>query len=530
MSNKEAAAAVAATEAVQGKLLLISDLEGCAPFSAAKQPQTQLQCSPEFFASIAAFLEEPTNKVAFLGDYFDQGPLVVDSINSIIDLYNAYGPRVHIILGNRDLNKLRLIYEMKETPQAVGEKKWAVWSKFYNELSPPAGPLSLMDRLKHIVSTSMGAPIPINLCPQDELTADETAYLLLRAFSEPAAALLPTAAASKAKIEAHPDQKYTKFIKNVRTLFTVGKIVAVDTDFKTLMSHAGGAEPFLLHNIDYYTTIKSQLLPKEGVALTYYDKIEQVRLLLQEPPTAEQQAQTLLMETYNAPLLCIPSLFDDAKPEPPDDFYLLQGLGLKPNAGKHYTSFVQSCDIQSCKGPQGPDLPLDPPLTYDAYLGLLEQTGIEAIAFGHAPHCVPIPVIYRRPESRIMFIGNDTSNGYRPAAISAINQIPLSYVSKTPEGITIAGVFSLPGTAKYTYNAGSMFASMINTWHSESCPRFLMDPPRIQYEGAALQFPARVEKAPPGIFKAATMAGGSRKKKGKNNKKYKSTLRRVNRR
>jgi hypothetical protein len=217
-------------------------------------------------------------------------------------------------------------------------------------------------------------------------------------------------------------------------------------------------------------------------------------------------------------------LFDDAKQDPPDDFFLLQGLGLKPNAGKHYTSFVQSCDLQSCKGPQGPDLPLDPPLSYDAYLGFLEQSGIDAIAFGHAPHCVPIPVIYRRPESRIMFIGNDTSNGYRPAAISAINQIPLSYVSKTPEGATIAGVFSLPGTAKYTYNAGSMFAVMINTWRTETCPRFLMDPPRIQYEGSALEFPARVEKAPPGIFKAATMAGGSRKKR-RGTKKYKSMRR-----
>lgn len=505
-----------------GKLLLISDLEGCAPTSASKQPQSQLQCSPEFFASLASFLETPTNKVAFLGDYFDQGPLVVESINGIVDLYNAYSTRVHIILGNRDLNKLRLIYEMNAEPQAVGDKKWAVWSKFYNELSPPAAPLSLMARLMHILNNSMGAPGPINLCPHDELTQDEAAYLFLRAFSEPAAALLPTAAASKTKIEGHADGKYTKFIANIRTLYTVGKIMTVDTDFNTLMSHAGGAEPFLLHTADYYTGIKSQLLPQGAQGLTYYDKIEQVRLLLQEPPTASQQTQTLSVETYNAPLLSIPSMFDDTKQEPPDDFYLLQGLGLKPNAGKHYSSFVQSCDMQSCKGPQGPDLPLDPPLTYDAYLGLLEKTGIDVIAFGHAPHCVPIPVIYRRPESKIMFIGNDTSNGYRPAAISAINQIPLSYVSKTKEGETVAGVFSLPGTSKDTYNGGSMFASMINTWRSETCPRFLMDPPRIQYEGSALEFPARVEKAPPGIFKAAIMSGGKRTKKSVSTRKSKA--------
>jgi len=491
-----------------GKLLLVSDLEGCSPQSASKQPQSQLLCTPEFFKAVTTFLESnPKNKVAFLGDYFDQGPYVVESINGIVELHKTFGPRVHILLGNRDLNKLRFIYEMHEAPQTLGEKKWPVWAKFYAELTPQ---LSLMDRLKHILNNSMGAGGPLNLVPADELNQEEAAYLLVRAFSEPAANLFPFAAAAKAKIESNI--KFTDFITNVRVLFTAGKIVTHDTDFKILMSHAGGAEPFLLHNSEYYTDIKTKITPVGASGLTYYEKIETVRLLLQEAPVAAYQATTFDESTYNSPLDCIPTLFDDANPEPVGDYYLLQGLGLKPNGGKHFTSFVQSCDIQGCKGPYGADLPLDPPLTYEAYLDLLAKTGIQAIAFGHAPHCVPIPVIYKRPESPILFIGNDTSNGYRPSAISAIEQIPLSYVSTNEAGALIAGVFSLPGSTEHTYNGGSMFSPMIGVWSAESAPKFLMDPPRIQYTGKALTFPARVEKTPPGIFKPAEMAGGRRRR------------------
>jgi hypothetical protein len=506
-----------------GKLLLVSDLEGCSPQSASKQPQSQLLCSPEFFKAVATFLESnPKNKVAFLGDYFDQGPYVVESINGIVELHKTFGPRVHILLGNRDLNKLRLIYEMREAPQAAGEKKWPVWAKFYAELTPQ---LSLMERLKHILNNSMGAGGPLNLVPADELTQEEAAYLLVRAFSEPAANLFPFAAAAKAKIESNP--KFTDFVTNVRVLFTAGKIVTHDTDYKILMSHAGGAEPFLLHNPEYYTNIKTQLVPVGAQVLTYYDKIEQVRLLLQMEPAEAQQAAAFDESTYNSPLDCIPSLFDDEGSEPCADYYLLQGLGLKPNGGKHFTSFVQSCDIQGCKGPYGADLPVDPPLTYEAYLDILVKTGIEAIAFGHAPHCVPIPVIYKRPESPILFIGNDTSNGYRPSAISAIEQIPLSYVSTNAAGALEAGVFSLPGSTEHTYNGGSMFEPMIGTWTVDTAPKFLMDPPRIQYEGKALTFPARVEKAPPGIFKPAEMVGGKRKTTRKSKNRRARTAKRM---
>jgi len=498
-----------------GKLLMISDLEGCAIISASGNIQSQLLCSDEFFKAVGKFLVEPKNKVAFLGDYFDQGPKVVDSINSIVDLYNKYQGRVHIILGNRDLNKLRLIYEMRETQQIVGNLKWNIWQNqnFYDELASKS---SLMDRLKHILNTSMGAPGTLKLVPENELTEVEQAYLLLRAFSEPASKLLVLDDDSKNKI--NNNEKYKNFIENVRTLFKAGKIVTFDSDFKTLLSHAGGAEPFLFHNQEYYKNIETEL--KE---LEYYDKIEKVRLLLQEGPKEYEKVDSFDENTYNQPLKCIPSLFDDVG-EPPEDYFLLQGLGLKPDDGKHFTSFIQSCDIQSCKGPYGDDLPPYEEIAYNEYLEKLKNQHIDAIAFGHSPHCAPIPLIYKRPESNILFIGNDTSNGYRPEAIKEINQIPLSYVSLNNNGVVEAGIISLPGSTENTYKGeNNIFSPMIGTWTSETAPIFLNN--SIDYKnGKALTFPARVENAIPGIFKPAVLIGGKRKSKKhrytKNQKKH----------
>lgn len=492
-----------------GKLLMISDLEGCASYGPppSKAPQSQLLCDSTFFDAVEVFLTNEKNKVAFLGDYFDQGPKVVESINGIVNLYEKYQGRVHIILGNRDLNKLRLIYEMREKHQIVGDLKWKIWTKFYDELASKS---SLMDRLKHILNTSMGAPGNLKLVPENELTEVEQAYLLLRAFSEQNAELLLASENSIDVNKINQNVKYINFINNVRTLFKAGKIVTYDDKFKTLLSHAGGAEPFLFHDEKYYENIKTKIKD-----LGYYDKIEKIRLLLQEAPADYEKVVSFDEKTYNKPLECIPSLFDNLD-EPPEDYFLIQGLGLKPDEGEHFTSFIQSCDIQGCKGPYGNDLLPYEESRYKLYLNTLATKGIEAIAFGHSPHCAPIPVIYKRPETNILFIGNDTSNGYRPEAINTIENIPLSYVSFNQDNKLVAGVFSLPGSTENTYKGeNDKFSPMIGTWTSETAPIFSMIPsPQINYEkNKALTFPARVEKEIPGIFKPALLIGGKRKSK-----------------
>jgi hypothetical protein len=542
------------TKSVEPKLLLISDFEGCAPVGPPPTniPQSRLLCSKAFFDSISAFMtSNPGNKVAFLGDYFDQGDLVVDTINYIMEVHKKFPERVHIILGNRDLNKLRLIYEMRETPQAVDEaNKWSMWNAFYEKMAA-ATPLSLNARLLSIANNSMGAGGPIKIAPG--LSAEESAYVLVRAFSNSNAELLRLENASDL------EGKYAPFFENVRALFENGKIVVHDTDFKTMLSHAGGSDPFMFHTDKYYKTVAKKLRAVEQPDLPYYGKIEIVRKALQIAPTGDELATTFVADTYNSVLSTIKTMFD-SKDEPTDDYFLLQGLGLKPDThdgtavtdGKTFTSFVQSCDVQGCKGPHGPDINLSQDKAkfeeaYIAYFKTLVKQVIHFIVHGHVPNCTPIPLIYKRADADgIIFVDNDTSNGYRPAAIDAINKIPLAYISTDGK----AGIFSLDTMdttstfisetnekgliATITFKDKTtrepitkLFAPMVGEWGLTDAPVFKIDEagPRIEYaNGKSLTFPARMDTKIPDIFKPATMVdtpvpvpgGGKRRKTRKN--------------
>ncbi len=511
---------------------MISDLEGCAVVSAGKAAQSRTVCSDEFFAALASFLDSnPKNKVAFLGDYFDLGDKVVDSINNIMKLYNAYSDRVIIILGNRDLNKLRLAFEMRAEAQKAGSEQWLLWTGFYAVINTE---LSLKKRMREILGKSMGAAPPylgnMDALMDAALDGDQSNYLLIKAFSEPSAALY---LAENAGAALPADAKYDTFVKNCRVMFQVGKIVHYEPSFQTLLSHAGGMDTFFFHNQKYYQDIKAQI----ESAPTYYDKMERARVLLMNPPTADQQAPIFEDAVYNSVLpAAVGSI--DATGEPSPDFFLVQALGLKPDGPpqykdkplQHFVSFVQSCDNSSCSGPMG----VHSPSIYDAgqyaeYLARLQKSGVQVISAGHAPHCAPIPMVYQRPEGPMMFIANDTSNGYRPAEIMknettqkeivkdiAAQAVPLAYVL---EGGVAAGVGSIntddgsvmPSARTYT-GPGGKFASMVGEWGQGSAPKFDPSAQRVVYaDGKVLQFK--------GGFTPADMAGGRRRNNRKHTKK-----------
>ena len=111
------------------KMIFISDLEGCAPIMKTKngeKPQSTVMCNKSFWEKLNSFMygETNNNKIAFLGDYFDKGPEFDTTINEIIKMYEEYNnvgknnekkgdkKRVYILLGNRDINKLRIKYEI----------------------------------------------------------------------------------------------------------------------------------------------------------------------------------------------------------------------------------------------------------------------------------------------------------------------------------------------------------------------------------------------------------------------------------
>jgi hypothetical protein len=97
-------------------LYMFSDMEGCQISNSDKEENSTAMCDPKFYNKLYEMMGEEKNKnmhVAFLGDYFDQGLRVIPSLQGMSRLYNKYGPdRVFIILGNRDINKLRFMYEL----------------------------------------------------------------------------------------------------------------------------------------------------------------------------------------------------------------------------------------------------------------------------------------------------------------------------------------------------------------------------------------------------------------------------------
>jgi len=488
---------------MSGRLVFISDLEGCAiKDNPGKENQSSVMCDEKMFTAIKKFLDEnEKNKVAFLGDYFDKGPHIVDSINSIANLIESHHSNVIIILGNRDINKFRLIYEMREEHQTIGEKKWVMWNNFYKNLPDSK---TLEDRLKCILKDSMGAlqPGEKELPKIDpHLNEIQSAYLLLKAFSTQNAELYEKEVGEKLNMEKLNEAKYEKFITSVRSLFKHGKIVHYDSTYKTLMSHAGGMDPFFFHTSQYYDDILQDHMKSNE----YYEKIEEIRRALQKGSNHDSEFHET---TYNEPLNKCKDLFDSNE-DPPKEYFLLQALGLKPDNDKHFVSFVESCDIQGCRGPNGHDIKLRgyDMYEYRKYIERLLSNKIHIVASGHVPHCAPVPLIYTRPENRgVIFIANDVSNGYRPSAIKGVNQVPLSFVE---EGGKV-GIMSLDGSPNFTHFGD--FEDMIGEWEKSDVPKFKDD--HIQYAEKKLIFTSR-EK---GGFSPAVMKGGY--------KKYRKTTRR----
>jgi len=535
-----------------GKLIFISDLEGCASFTMDfKTPQSTQICSEEFFDNLDSFMESnPNNKIAFLGDYFDKGSYFASSIDRIIGLYdkynkglntkinnNSFKKRVYIILGNRDINKLRLLFELKNIVKKDNivlnnTKLWNLWKNFYPKYFNTT---DLSEKFKIIIEDSMGAMPFIEKNKINEYYKNLYQYFVN--------VLNPS---NKNNENENNNDKRTR--KNFWKLFTYGKIVDYDSDFKVLLSHAGGIGSFLFHTQQYYDNIKEKLLQIKGDdMILYFQNIEIARKELMKPPKDETTIFNLstinkngirnlnqknikeILTILNSPLI---NFMKDKSINNPD-FYLLQALGLKPDnpATDYFVSFVQSCDCIFCKGPRARNMyTIEKNNTvkkniynkniYLEFLEDLKKLNVKFIAFGHNPHCAPVPVIYKRAddissssnkEDKIIFIGNDVSNGFRAANINQINKIPLAYISKFPDEVGVGFLNKLENAsninaprANSNLIAESLkpFKSMINKWGYDKVPEFSLDTKTIKYNTGTLSFPAREPRM---IFNKAVM-------------------------
>ena len=449
-------------------LYMVSDSEGCQENRNTTNnsvTQSSAICSPPFFAEITEKMEKnPNMKFAFLGDYFDQGPKVRQSIEGMMKLYTTFGKeRVFIILGNRDVNKLRFMFELnnKLTTLKESDPRWGTWKGYYDGLDVKQADLSSVDHVTHILFTSMGANKDIGLT---SFLPDEQS-----AKAADSAGKVAIAQATKGKVEIElkrdPDSaenksKLTKAIEelnaagtellshkenaipylkasfgiderkdgmiDVVAFFKMCEICHYDADSKSFLSHGGGWYRDAFFNKAFVNRlIKIGTTNYKTVDETNYLKLmEKYRRALFEGIMDPKYKASTVQESVEAYNQLLQDVLDEVTEKKfTHKFVLLQALGLKPTPEEDskYRSVIQSCSQSGCTG-ISPDkfenkvVEIDDN-NIDDLFELFQNSDVNFVSYGHKPICYYVPLIYQRTDSKnrkITFISNDTSNGNRP--------------------------------------------------------------------------------------------------------------------
>jgi len=458
---------------VKGYLLMITDLEGCAPIDFAsrldpKLKQTTVLCKSSTFNNIARFLEKnEKNAVAFLGDYFDKGPHVVESIIGIIYLHTKYTGQVHIILGNRDINKLRLKYEIMlpdQNPVLKDRTPKTGFNEIYkrpegsNDIlngpssepssepsEPSLNPEKQLVRFQQITSKSMAGMTETENNKIHPILNEQVSFDWLYGvfvddailFEYDGSAILSGMETLEIPSELSDLRKL--FTYCCRQLYTVGQLVTLLPHFRALLSHGGGFDGSTLSVASRLNLSGIDIVDKHNYLLV----LEQCRLQLTREIATAETANTLrlkdVIDAHNS--LYIKALSSFFLPESPvgstptTEYMMLQAMGLKPDGlGSNYASFVHACGHEGgCKLLFNDDKTL---------VDYLYDGGVRFIGSGHVPHCTTVPMIYKQNGTdgtkSIVFIANDTSNGYRPENPEnpenplLLQNIPLSYIEENP--------------------------------------------------------------------------------------------------
>jgi hypothetical protein len=438
---------------VKGQLLMISDIEGCLKTNPNNNLEQNVSlCDINNYyenGPLYKFLKKnEKNHIAFLGDYFDKGSGVVHSIIGIAYLHRTFKGQVHIILGNRDINKFRLAYEFSLSDNQLpsdGDDVWGDWinnnftKNFVNEKNDKKKLFEL------IMTSSMGAMNAGDDSKKihSDLSNDKSIDWLLSVFDP----------LTKIKVVSQFSNDVNKelFVYSCRYLLKHGKLVEIVNDFSVLMSHAGGFHNCILQNNSFFENIMENI-PDDA---KYFTKMELCRVGLQscddvtkyiqivnDNKSVIQQSVDLHNGFYNT---FIETFFDDSLnviklDTPSNEYFLLQAMGLKSDGTKEFASYITSCG-----GGCGITIPTSDSDNYSKYLTSVKNGELYAIAHGHIPICMPHPLIFKRKISNsddvIVFIENDTSNGIRPKRDDgSLKELPLSYINLNNEGITSYGV------------------------------------------------------------------------------------------
>ena len=464
------------------KLISISDLEGCLLFSISNQQQHTVLCADTTFDAIERYLDSDRgNHIAFLGDYFDSGPHMVKSIERIVQCKTDYECQVHIILGNRDINKMRLAVEKDidyVTDPPENEKILPVW-----RVNTPLEPFKKenLDKVKVSDNTALG----------------RTKYLLAKTYG--AAKLLENISTELYKLSDRESEekalelftsiflkddnitKYTdtegEFVTNCIQLFNYGKImtkVQVGDKF-VLLSHGGSFSNriFTRDNINIINDIMCECKDNPHISLEglhYYEKMEACRKIIDipEPATGDPFDPSIavdidtVIDSYNRFYMKVRDYLKATSIEQVEkirdnySYHMLQ-TNDKAASGSPIANCVLSANCTG--GEQIKTLP-------KFLAGYLQKNKIAIISHGHIPFCATVPLIYKNGD--IIYVSNDTSNGNRPIhdKFVQLQNVPLSLITTTGVGICSLnnnGTINQPDTAD-----GSEF--MIHAYRNSKFP------------------------------------------------------------
>lgn len=474
------------TSSICENLLLFSDIEGCMTISSGNKEQHQLFCDSDTFYSIYKYLLIAGNHVGFCGDFFDQGPKMGESIIGMAWLRKHFPDQVHIILGNRDINKKRIKAEMEMISKAKfdeikgiinpkdPEDIYVRWKEdWINNLPADYDSKTPAERIQFLLEKTFGAPNLLSNLRTEfvELKSDEQAIDLFRQIftGEPVLPLLDNGQNVEG-LPNIPTKNTDNFVRACKIILYHGMLIKrlQVGEKQVLLSHAGSPNP-VIYSRGYINMIEEALASTETTSIksaadisNYHKKLEYYRARLVCIDGTGDMITTKSGTTYNlAELVNIEDVInkihelkqkaytDMFKPEPIDTvsaaWLLVQamGIGAHPDPTKEFplVSPIQiqlASPIQSCILKANCNEPI--PYLNEKIIEYLKSTGniVDVIVLGHIPFCGVVPIICAAVEGgTLIFVALDTSNGNNPKIFAdmTIANVPLAYLTPDTAGV-----------------------------------------------------------------------------------------------
>jgi len=533
-------------------LMCISDLEGCLETSAflknkndsnldANVTQSTVLCEDKTFQKIKEQMEKNTNlQVVFCGDYFDKGPHMASSIKGIAELCTTFNidverERVHVILGNRDVNKKRIFHESKAKLEnyVIQKGNWLGdpdWTKLESD--------DAVTKTQHLLLKTYGAPNLLEYMTKEGIAENEQGAIDI--FGD---------------IFSDKELDRDTFANHCRILFQHGKLIKLINVGTTtvLASHSGAnnLNMFKLTSIDQLEGIDDIIEKYKTGEYSYFQVIHEIQKLLGSTSVSNTENITESIDFYNK--LLDPALFatsevvNERLPGIPEDnyreYFLLQAMGM-PEIGNQFLSPIQACGLKGCTGIT--PLPTD---LYD-FLVKNEKQSVNVIVHGHKPHCSPVPIMHR--EGVIGFLHLDQSNNNRPKECGnveiTLEKTPIGFIQDLGGSNYKMGITSVTNVLESTDNdrvkgvigcdnngTEEEFQPMVTILERDNIPLYDEKDNKINYADGSFKFndngpffPTRFISRNVGF--TTGMLGGKRKtKKSKKTRKPKRSNKRRSR-